>query len=321
MNKNSGTSKLIMPTFGPGMLLQHDDLELLGNYPRELSRLLFRSFFGCGVVCGLTVKAEPACEKLKVTVECGVALTCSGDPIPVSGSLELWADIPDDKSPFWVVLCRDTKHVGARTPMCDTDGESSATMCTREVDTYEVKITKKLDGECGCPEPPPTAQMQGATRGEGVTAELDCHKHHKEGKCGCDCSDCAACVVLTKVVYRDSPQGLGKWMVDHSARRFIRPVLLPDMQAAADKASLADPINPNTSPAQPLPAMKEDLLRLEEEIQKQFRKEIKAQETRQLRLRKQIDEQREILKRLETFSAVSAGDPQEVTADDANTTT
>ena len=47
-----GTSTLVRAKFGPGMLLQHDDLEQLNVYTRELNRLMFRSLFGCGVVCG-----------------------------------------------------------------------------------------------------------------------------------------------------------------------------------------------------------------------------------------------------------------------------
>jgi hypothetical protein len=43
-----GTSKLVRPRFGPGMLLQHEDLELLNTYTRDLSRLLFGSLFGWG---------------------------------------------------------------------------------------------------------------------------------------------------------------------------------------------------------------------------------------------------------------------------------
>ena len=47
-----GTSTLVRPKFGPGMLLQADDLDSLTTYTRELNRLMFRSLFGCGVVCG-----------------------------------------------------------------------------------------------------------------------------------------------------------------------------------------------------------------------------------------------------------------------------
>jgi hypothetical protein len=53
----AGTSTLTRATFSPGMLLQHADLEQLNSYTRDLSRLLFKSLFGCGVICGLKVES------------------------------------------------------------------------------------------------------------------------------------------------------------------------------------------------------------------------------------------------------------------------
>ena len=41
-----GISTLVRTKFGPGMLLQHEDLEQLNSYTRDLSRLMFRSFLG-----------------------------------------------------------------------------------------------------------------------------------------------------------------------------------------------------------------------------------------------------------------------------------
>src|SRR5262245_66108854 len=76
------TSTLTKAKFGPGMLLQHEDLEQLNTYTRDLSRLLFRSFFGCGVVCGLVV-TPPAEKNREVMVGAGLALNCSGDPVYV----------------------------------------------------------------------------------------------------------------------------------------------------------------------------------------------------------------------------------------------
>src|SRR5438477_8778174 len=81
------TSLLVRAVFEPGMLLQSEDLEQLNFYTRDLSRLLFRSFFGCGVVCGLTVSAKDNCGQTMVTVDAGVALACIGDPIYVPKSV------------------------------------------------------------------------------------------------------------------------------------------------------------------------------------------------------------------------------------------
>src|SRR4051812_8617651 len=79
-----GLGNLVRPHFSEGLLLQDDDLTTGVNYTRDLSRLMFRTLFGCGVLCGLRVK-EPTfdCGKLKVEVARGVALDCVGDPVEV----------------------------------------------------------------------------------------------------------------------------------------------------------------------------------------------------------------------------------------------
>src|SRR5258707_4981301 len=78
-----GVSTLARAKFGPGMLLQHDDLEQINVYTRELNRLMFRSLFGCGVVCGLVVEATEDCGIVTVMVGSGLALDCQGNPIYV----------------------------------------------------------------------------------------------------------------------------------------------------------------------------------------------------------------------------------------------
>src|ERR1043166_1163206 len=103
-----GFSTLVRPKFGPGMRRQHDDLEQLSDYTRDLSRLLFRSFFGCGVVCGLCVKVQGQCGKMMVTVSPGLALDCTGDPIyvPKEQSLPIEDDCSgNQQGPLWVLLC------------------------------------------------------------------------------------------------------------------------------------------------------------------------------------------------------------------------
>src|SRR3954452_1382938 len=102
-----GPSTLARAKFGPGMLLQHDDLEQLSVYTRDLNRLMFRSLFGCGVVCGLVVvTGKTKCDDLLVTVGCGLALDCSGDPVyvPSPQSIEIEpACISNETKKLWVV--------------------------------------------------------------------------------------------------------------------------------------------------------------------------------------------------------------------------
>ena len=81
-SSTKGMSTLVRPKFGPGMLLQHDDLEQLNIYTRELNRLMFRSLFGCGVVCGLVVEPTRSAARVRHGRR-GLALDCHGDPIYV----------------------------------------------------------------------------------------------------------------------------------------------------------------------------------------------------------------------------------------------
>jgi hypothetical protein len=50
--ENSMKGSLIRPTYSPGLLLEDDDLTAGVSYTRGLTQLLFRSLFGCGVICG-----------------------------------------------------------------------------------------------------------------------------------------------------------------------------------------------------------------------------------------------------------------------------
>src|SRR5580765_1349712 len=88
----TGRSGLVRPRFSPGLLLRDDDLRQGVEYTRDLSRLLFRSLFGCGVICGLVVERKVECGKLIVTVNDGIGLTCLGDPVQVPKPVSLTID-------------------------------------------------------------------------------------------------------------------------------------------------------------------------------------------------------------------------------------
>jgi hypothetical protein len=73
-----------------------------------------------------------------------------------------------------------------------------------------------------------------------------CYADHYDGKCGCDCDDCTGlgccdCVILAKLTKVDN-DGQISWTVDHSVRRFIRPVLMRDPEVARGRAAAAQPI-------------------------------------------------------------------------------
>jgi hypothetical protein len=255
-----GTSKLVRPRFGPGMLLQHEDLELLNTYTRDLSRLLFGSLFGCGVICGLVVKVDPKCGKFYVSVGAGVALACSGDPIyvPADQSFPLSEDCPPDiDGPLWVVLCSWSKCCAPRPSLCESDDDETKSECTRERDGFEIRVLRQRPGcVCGCPEPvpppqtnpndpPPTgqpvpsfaAQQPGRIDCQCADPTSQCYEAHYKGLCGCKCDDCNDCDCKCILLARMDREGdTDRWLVDHSVRRFIRPLLMRDPQPALDQA-------------------------------------------------------------------------------------
>ena len=252
----SGTSKLVRAKFGPGMLLQHEDLEQLNRYTRDLSRLLFRSFFGCGVVCGLVVTADQKPGKLHITVGAGLALDCNGDPVylPKDQPMSVGDDCEDIPNDLWVVLCGKTKYCAPRTAECASDDEPSS-VCTREWDCYELRVVRtRPKCVCGCPEP--TNNQQPATKSacNCVDPTLVCYQDHYEGSCGCNCGECSdgdwMCILLARL-HKD---GVEKpWLVDHRVRRFIRPVLIRDPQVEIEEKNRTQQQGQGRRPAPPPP--------------------------------------------------------------------
>lgn len=258
----TGPSKLIRPRFGPGMLLQHEDLEQLTDYTRHLNRLMFQSLFGCGVICGLVVTTKKWCGKVKVTVEPGVAFSCSGNPIyvPEEKAFDL-ADVGAAKGKHFVVLCRTENSCSPRTAICSSDSDEAPAVCTRVRDGFEIKVLSEPPVcACGCYRPadqptpdkrdPKSAQTRAVDdvaigkddrkcHCQCVDPESECYKDHYDGKCGCSCDDCCNCdcVILALIELKEGGQELdekGK-KADHRVRRFIRPVLMADPEVNNDE--------------------------------------------------------------------------------------
>lgn len=274
-----GMSTLARPKFAPGMLLQHEDLEQLTYYTRDLSRLMFRSLFGCGVMCGLVVTTDRDCGKARITIGAGVALSCSGDPIEVPSDVSVLIDRechPDFGETLWVTLCGTTKCCAPRTSMCEGDDDETQSECTRERDGYEVRVeTARPACVCGCPEPdvdagknqpgvvenqitatdPARRTTEDATPTDCMCVDVDkypCYKNHYAGLCGCHCDDCSdcncKCVLLARLDY-DADNDT--WTSDHSVRRFVRPVLMRDPQVAKEVEEREKPEPPE--PGKPVP--------------------------------------------------------------------
>ena len=257
-SKVDGLSTLVRPKFAPGMLLQHDDLDQLANYTRDLSRLLFRSFFGCGVICGLEVTpSQDKCGVWQIVVTAGVALDCSGDPIYVPKDQTLALDDTCDPTikEAWVILCSKTKNCAPRTAMCPNDEDDTTSICTRERDAFEIRVVSDPGCACGCPDRSPDNNATPCQCAD-PTRQCQLNLNHYQGKCssctcGCGggCSD-ADCVILAYL----SPNSDSQWEADYSARRFIRPVLMRDpLVPAADSAKAEKATGPAAGPPAAVP--------------------------------------------------------------------
>jgi hypothetical protein len=216
------------------MLLLHEDLEQLNVYTRELNRLVFRSLFGCGVVCGLVVSTQQKCGQGWITVGAGLALTCDGDPIYVPKDQSIAIDEkcdPNLKSPLWVVLCATVKCCAPRTAMCPSDDEETTPVCTREREGWEIRVVSE-EPKCACGCKPPLGDLKETDCMCLATPIPECYKNHYAGRCSCDCHDCTGgccdCVLLARLERPDpvTPD----WIADHRVRRFVRPVLMRDPQ-------------------------------------------------------------------------------------------
>jgi hypothetical protein len=259
-NSIKGTSTLIRPKFSPGMLLQHEDLDRMTAYTHELSRLMFRSLFGCGVICGLVVKTEPPkCGKIYLTVGAGVALECSGDPVyvPKEQRFVLDEQCNPEIDKLWVILCGIVKYCAPRTSMCASDEEEAPSVFTQERDWFEIRVlSERPECICRCPEPKTEPngesdkEMHEMHRKSGETVDRydcvdcanPCHDHHYAGKCGCHCNDCCDCkCILLARLDKTGDDENPTWTVDHSVRRFIRPVLMRDMAAQPSQGGSEEP--------------------------------------------------------------------------------
>jgi len=240
-----GTSTLVRAKFGPGMLLQHEDLEQLNIYTRELNRLMFRSLFGCGVVCGLVVGTDVKCGKVSVTVGSGLALDCQGDPIYVPRPQSVVVDEecnPDIPSPLWVVLCETEKCCAPRTATCSSDDDEAVSVCTRERAGFEIRIMRaRPQCTCSCKDYEANDVPMGVPDDDCWCAnpEHPCYRDHYAGKCGCDCEDCkncdCDCVLLARLYRIDDDQENPVWKADHRVRRFVRPMLMRDPEVQIEE--------------------------------------------------------------------------------------
>jgi hypothetical protein len=227
------------------------------SYTRDLTKLLFRSLFGCGVICGLKVTGgQSSAGKLQITVAKGLALDCMGNPIELEENVvvEYAPESCDFQFPIWIVVCYKEKCCRPKDVACSQDDDASPRP-TRVQSGYEVRLYSTLPScACRCPgvdDDPPAqppadrccedAQTAAAAAPAASNIRSDrstvrgrictCYQPHFDGKCECDCNCC--CVVLAKATALPTTDSQGNpiamadrelTLVDTMVRR-IRPML------------------------------------------------------------------------------------------------
>lgn len=237
--KTCGTGTLERPLYSPGLLLEDTDLTSAVDYTRQLTKMLFSSLFGCGVICGLRVKAELICEnrKLHITVDKGLGLDCFGNPVEVPRPQEMTFDPGCDPFPavIWVAACYVDKECAPRELSCGCDtGQDRA--FTRHRAGFEIKIYDSMpDDVCSCEQPQSAKKNSGTRRCCGDEADAaaensvgnepvkGCYDDHMNGECSCGCG--CNCIVIGKIsIGEDTQKKLVADASDRSAVRDIRPV-------------------------------------------------------------------------------------------------
>lgn len=260
------------PRYSPGLILEDSDLTAAVDYTRELNRLLFRSLFGCGVICGLDVAVKEDCD-LVVTVNPGLGLDGCGDPIHLTGQARVRLGKRDgvlaedeatpSRTDFWVIACNREKHCAPRTLVCDGDDLDCSSQPTRIRAGVEIAVSfdpPTCGCRCGTYDPNPTTldgiaqELRDEQRSDWETLRdgyvARCHGDHYDNPdcapdCGCGTACSCSCCILLGWAHWSRDEIDPGWRVYHfGVRRFVRPALIPDPRrdfAAAAAGTAAVP--------------------------------------------------------------------------------
>ena len=230
--------------FTDGMLVTADDLNAAMHYPLTVAQVLFRSYFGCGIVCGLEVTdpngegkqgaggeaayaqqgASPGSEPKRgfvVEIARGAALGCDGYPVELCEKVKL--DLSPDPCgcpitatvPRFIAIKRETApEAPARSCGCGPAAGDSGQQCSRVRDHVVIQAFEEQHlpkGIC----------MQGLPKPNGDA---------RPGPCECmkQCPDCDCCAdpwVLLAIVQIDA-NGLVAGRINHSedVAKYGRPL-------------------------------------------------------------------------------------------------
>lgn len=242
-------------TFTDGMLVTADDLQAAMHYPLSVVQVLLRSYFGCGIVCGLEVTdpnadrpppEDPECETDRgfvIKIAPGVALGCDGYPIELCSEVKL--DLSPDPcgckptAPETRFIAIRRERAAEPSPRggcgggcgCGCGGSGSGDpkqQCTRQRDHILIQAFDAAP-KGACMQPPrPLREQEECERGEEPERKA-------ESLCECmhHCSDCDRCAdpwVVIAVLQVDG-EGIvadtlnSETLVnDEGGRRHVKPI-------------------------------------------------------------------------------------------------
>jgi hypothetical protein len=233
--------------FRDGMVVTADDLDAAMRYPASLLRTVLRSYFGCGVVCGLDLRVKQAPGKEPnwvVCVERGVAIDCEGYPVELCApvELDLSPDACDCDPPPEEVCIAVRRITSDEAPQdacsCDVDGPQFD--CRRTRDHVLVKAFNKVDFDdlpgtvCRRPE-----GDEGSSGDKAQNGKLGEGKQKQNGNSGeseqnwadvlcastrsCPACACGGCWVLLGCVALDEEEGI-TGDPDTGDRQWVKPI-------------------------------------------------------------------------------------------------
>jgi hypothetical protein len=223
--------------FKDGMIVTAEHLQAAMQYPVSLFQTLVRSFFGCGIVCGLKVEAVDGCTTCEaddtrknvweVQILSGVALDCQGYPLELCKPIKINLK-PDpcscDGPPAEVCIAiRRYVSEDLQTKSSCNGSESEQVHDPRKPEQIMIKVFEinQLKGlqlpENTCLRELPAVNPQNNKRtSEQEHAILcDCLKTCPEHQCCGEGWVLLACIELDKC---------GITVIDNSQRKYIKPI-------------------------------------------------------------------------------------------------
>jgi hypothetical protein len=220
--------------FTDGMLVTAEDLNTATHYPLAVMQVLLRSYFGCGIVCGLKVTLPEGIAEgsLIVQIDRGVALGCDGYPI------ELCKALPFDFSPDpcgcpaapgteivkYIAIRRSVAPDAPPRPCgCGPAAGESGQQCSHLRDWVHIQAFDGNDlpaGICMKPAVPAAGQPEP-------------HVHSGACECMTHCPDCDPCadpwVLLATVVVNAETVTIarinaGDDVKEHGGPRWVKPI-------------------------------------------------------------------------------------------------